>query len=392
MTSGPVIYLLENGAVRWRDADGRVGSAENIAGAVAAIGSTDGLVAIAPGEAATWRVAAAPSGSGQQARAAAGFAVEDDLAADLDAVHVALGADAGAGRVVAVCDAVLMAAWIEALRAADVEPAAMVPDSRLLAEDASAVSVLLDGDRAVVRAPSRGFAAERDTALALAEAIASSEGLRLLVVHGGGEAAADAPPGAERAAFGGDAFDRLAEAVAGRDLDLQQGPFSRRVDYAKAVRPWRPAAAFAGLAALLWAGAAIAETVRMRAAADANRDAAEAVFERAFPGVRRVGDVAAQARARANALAGGGAADFLRISDAIAAVRAEKPDARLLNIRYSDSGRSGPEANAELRYPRFQDIETIRDVLEREGVEVEETSTRQEADGVVSSVRLRLRA
>lgn len=397
MSESFLIYPGEpaDALIRWHRGDGAEGAAETIADLAAAAPLGQPATLIAPGELAPARAVQAPAGATRQARAAAGFALEDDLAQDLDALHVALGPSAGDGRrAVAMIDRDRLGGWLADAEAAGLEISRVVPDHRLIEDEADAVHVLFDEARAVVRCGATGFACEWDLATAIAAQLAAEEGRERLVLIG---APADLDPGVEglevvrlARAPGRSTLAALAEGLADADLDLRQGAFAPKTPWGRILAPWRPAAAMAAAAALFFVAGAVADIVRYDAAADANRDRAEAVFADAFPGVRRVGDISGQSRRQAARVAGGGGSLFLSVSEAFAAVSETLDGARLSSIRFSDRDGSG-EASVELQYPAFEDIETIRRVLGERGFVLEESSTRQQQGAIVSTLIVRPR-
>ncbi len=397
MSESFLIYPGEapEGPVRWRRGDGAEGVAETFAdlAAVAPLGQPATL--IAPGELAPARAVQAPAGATRQARAAAGFALEDDLAEDLDALHVALGPSVGEGmRAVAMADRDRLSSWLADAESAGLEIGRIVPDHRLMDDEADAVRVFFDEARAIVRSGATGFASEWDLATAIAAQLAAEDGRERLILIG---APVDLDPGVEglevvriARAPGRSTLAALSDGLASADLDLRQGAFAPKTPWGRILAPWRPAAAMAAAAALFFIAGAIADIVRYNAAAEANRDRAEDVFADAFPGVRRVGDIAGQSRRQAARVAGGGGSLFLSVSDAFAAVSDSLDGARLSSIRFSDRDGAG-EASVEIQYPTFEDIDTIRRVLSERGFTLEESSTRQQQGAIVSTLIVRPR-
>ncbi|MEL6364774.1 MAG: type II secretion system protein GspL [Pseudomonadota bacterium] len=393
-----VIYPAErpDAPVRWRRGDGMAGEAARIADLAAHAPEDAETILVVPGEIAPSRAVRAPAGTGRQARAAAAFALEDEISEDLDGLHVGLGpALDGGERLVGLARSEPLSRWLAECAAAGLEVARLVPDHRALDDEEGSAKVLFDGERAIVRCDAAGFACESDLAIAVAAGLAeAAERPRLVLIGAPAGVEPDAVAGLEIVreplAAGGSTLSYLAAGLDAADLDLRQGAFAPKTPWGRILKPWRPAAIAAAAAAAFWTAGAAADIVRYGAAAERNRDLAEARFTEAFPGAPRVGDIASQARRQAAVASGGSNSEFLAISAAFAAVTEALEGASLSSVRFSGAG-PVPEASAEIVYREFEDIETIRALLTEAGFSMEEASTRQQGGAVVSTLIVRRR-
>ena len=96
-----------------------------------------------------------------QARAAAQVALADGLATPPEQVHVALGADDGGDRLVAVCDRSLMQDWLQRATALGLSPAGILPDHLAIPAPESGARVIADGGDWIVRGPALSFRGEQ---------------------------------------------------------------------------------------------------------------------------------------------------------------------------------------------------------------------------------------
>jgi general secretion pathway protein L len=81
-------------------------------------------------------------------------ALEEHLAADIESLHFAVGRPGADRRVpVAAVDRARLRAWLETLRAAGLEPAALYPDSLVVPSNPAHVVLVLDGPGVYVRRP-----------------------------------------------------------------------------------------------------------------------------------------------------------------------------------------------------------------------------------------------
>lgn len=126
-----------------------------------------------------------PPMSAAKARAALPYALEDQLAGDLEEQHFAVGPRLADGRwPVRVIALARVAAWLELLRGAGLEPHALVAEAEALRDKPGDLMLWLDGDDAHWRAPGQApvtlpaDALAEGAAAALGDAAAGTLGLR----------------------------------------------------------------------------------------------------------------------------------------------------------------------------------------------------------------------
>lgn len=348
----------DDGRVEWAAAnddgtiDGHTGSGTLADAAEAAEGRRVTLVV--PGEGVLLAETRVPGASGARAQIAAKYALEEQLADDVDELHFALGQKTRDDRYpVAVIDRAVMDELGDRCAAAGLRPMAIVPQTLALprfdATDSGARgwTALIDGEQAVVRlGGSKGFVADTDMLGlmlegALHEARIEQEGLEAVVVP------AEALTGTARevamtvfttpdaAAFElpdsieveyrrcAHALELYASGIANApNVNLLQGVYSPRTQFDKAWKPWRWSAGLAAaLLTVLFVGRWL--DYRQLAAEEAAIDAAiVATFEQALPGtpVRRPRRQMESALAGIGAGGSGGFTErFAQIAESIAA-------------------------------------------------------------------------
>lgn len=238
--------------VEWLNQDGHSvhGSVTELA---KAIGNRQPLLVV-PGEAVLLSQVQVPGRNRAMVLKAVPYALEDNLADDVETLHFAVGPPKGAGipLPVAVIRHDILQGWLDACAEADITPAAAVPDSLLLPYEEGEWSLLLEEDRAVLRHGLwQGFATEQDN-LPLLLDMMDSDGDDLapqrLRVWG------EMSP--EVASLNMDIYPEttpahpLALFANGyhreTSINLLQGPYSRQAKLGKWLRPWRTAAILAG--------------------------------------------------------------------------------------------------------------------------------------------------
>lgn len=229
------------------------------------------LLLLVPGTEVTLAAPELPArGSGKLAKLVP-FALEEQIAAEIESMHFALGHQGADRRVpVAAVERARLAGWLAALEAAGLAPAAVYPDSLTVPDNPAHVVIVLEGERVVVRRPA-----------ALPLALEADPLAAALAVAGLPSAAEDGPDSAAHVLVYVDSVDwprhqpviealrdrvatlkvqvladgvlplLAAGAVAGPVLSLLQGEFLPRQGLAGQWSRWRLAASLAAAFLLL---------------------------------------------------------------------------------------------------------------------------------------------
>lgn len=253
------------------------------------------LLLIAPGEAITLHQVPLPSRKRSTWARAVPYALEDQVVEDIETLHFALAsAPDGDCLPVAVVNRDTLRGWLDACAQASLVPAALLPEPLLLPWQEGDWSLLLDGQRAVVRTGRwDGFATEQDLLeLLLNQALVDAGDARPQRLRVWGH-----PPPA-LAEIG---LDPLIEDSAPEPLsvlasayqplatiNLLQGGYSLRAHWGRWLRPWRAAAVLAGLWLLVQGISQMHEYWSLRREQVALRAAMEQVYKEAVPGATRI--------------------------------------------------------------------------------------------------------
>lgn len=349
-----------------------------LAEAAAALGDGE-VVVLVPGQQTLLTDVDLPGRSRGQRLKAAPYALEEDLARDIDELHFAYG-DQRADRPLSVCvvDRQRMDGWVRALDTAGLAPRLVTPDILALPQASGRWSVARVGDHALVRTgDTSGFASDLDN-LPLALALAASDpavpeaGTLTLLTTPEAAAVADAvPPPAMALDPGGEPRSLAAWLSAGfrpeQAIDLLQGAYARRTTGADPWRPWQAAAALLGLWLAVAGGFTVADHARLKrehALLDAR---IEAAFRHALPDVSRMVNPRVQVEQRLRAVTAGGAgqAAFLPLLAAAGEVLAARPGVRLTGMSYG-----GDRLVLDLELPALQQLEALEAALEERGLGV----------------------
>jgi len=310
-------------------------------------------VVVVPGQDVLLTAAIVPTRNRQRIATALPFLLEDQLANDVDALHFAVGQRAADGTVpAAVVAHNRMTAWLEALRAAGIEPDAMVPDVLAIPCNPAGWTVVREAHATLVRTGREsGFTAENENYALFVQAALSSEDtpapetVHLYDFRG------------EYAAEESDPFDDAGIAVeTPRDaagiiellarqsnevatVDLLQGRYSHREQLGKVLRPWWPAAALLAGVALIHGATRATDYFKLSNEAERRSAAIEGIYRETFPDARRIVDVRAQMEDKLATLRAGGsvsADNFLDLLGSAAASLHQAPGLEVQRLSYRD--------------------------------------------------------
>ena len=250
-----------------------------------------------------------PTQNRQRLLQAVPFALEEQLGEDPEELHFALGRrhpETGA-LAVAVVSRKTLDGWLERLRQAGVQVQALLPDLLALPCRPGVWQIAIERGLARVRTgPASGFAIEPDAlapmlGLALGEAGQAGVPERIEINVFPGADGADQMPDLsglavdgieiEQTRIEGDLLGLLAETGQDDDaIDLLQGPYDRREQLGRHLRPWLGVAGLAAAWLLVLAVGQVVEYRQLGRELEANRARIHEVYQSVFPGGRQQND------------------------------------------------------------------------------------------------------
>jgi len=405
MSQDLILKPTREGAIAWSVVDrraatrlheGRLAPGDSLPDGVA--NWVDRTLVLLPGEQVHLTRLAIPAKSERQARQAAPFLLEDELASGLAETTILPGprSDDDHRWVVAVAT-VLLDDWRQALDPLIVRPAFVVPDSLVAAEPGAALTLYDRGDAILFahdpdsEAPARPLAGVMDTAL-FGSVVQS-----LVKAAGSGEIAASRSlglTGANFRAIGQGGIDLRASAMeAGRLAALPRlfgDSFASTMDWSALVRPLRrPFLMAAGLLlafCLLIGG----ETIYYRVQAERFETATLAEFNHAMPEVGRA-VIPAEAerllRTRVEHLSGDGQSAFLQLVTALDELTDGNDRIRIDHLRF-DPARSALSVGAT--WSDFSDFDDLNARADQLGLRLEDGGARESSTGIEGEFVMRL--
>ncbi len=329
-----------------------------------------------------------PARNDNQARRAAPFAVEDDIAETVEQSHVALApankADLAAPRDVSIVSNAAMDSLKEKLASEDLSEAAVIAAHSVLPKR----DVLLEGPGLILgRLGARTFTVDasigKDVLLSLVDAHPDAEILGGHVALAlGRTSSADGAPSNEALLV------RLAEwqESSGAGINLLQGAYeSRRPVDLQGITRWRFAAGLAAMATLGWFGNVMLETSAMNKHANGLRQLSSEFARAGWP--ETSGDVQ-QALALSGGLRGNDTTVFPSVLNATAILYdaiAEIEGAEIRNLRYD---RLRQQMTASVAFQSFADVDRLTAVINGNGLLARAGDARQSGTKVVGDLTL----
>ena len=252
----------------------------------------------------------------EQIEQALPYALEDQLVESVEAMHVAWSQDPEGGQSVAAVRRATLESWLSLLAARDIQPDALVVDAAALPLEPGTISVLVEGDHALIRTGRNEAGALDSESLGAWLGVALQQrgaGTRVLL-HDQDRSAAELPRSLalERIEPPPPALAWLAPGALAPDaVNLLSGRYAPEHRGQSVRRLWRYAALLAGGVVALWFALALTEYGRLsRALARTNAEIAS-MYRQSFPDANTVPSSSAAIRSefeRVGQRGGGGIA------------------------------------------------------------------------------------
>lgn len=315
--------------------------------------------------------AGVPTPNRQRARKAAPFALEEQLAEDVETLHFALGTarDADGQWPVAVAAKANMDAWLAQLHDAGILPDRFFPEQALLPLAPGSASLLLEEERILLRdQPWSAQSVDPAMLPALLELLMARNeaGIALDVWHCGGELPVWMEPVSAKVESCADgALAVLARGLHQEGLpDLLQGAYSRKEQYGRLWRPWRAAAALLLVGVLVSAVQHGLHYRSLKAESAELGTQLEQIYTQTFPGGRVV-NPRVQMEQQLNQLRrqqGAGSSDFLGLIAQLGGVVAATPGIELLGANFREG-----RLDLELSAADIQTLDKLKQALTETG-------------------------
>lgn len=333
------------------------------------VSGNDDVYIFAPGADVSTVSVVLPVKSEAEARRAVGYAVEDDIAASIEASHFALGpagSDLQTPRLIQVVSLDLMQSWHDWLSGHPHLHCAKLISGQSLLKSGEIYDV---GGGIIGRKHDHVFALDADMPMDVIHALLDGE----------------RPVQFSKA----DLVKHLAARIGEGEtyIDLQQGPFKARksVDMSS-FRAWRLSGALAAALAAAWLTLSLIDVSAMRAEQKDIEASIAAAYQKALPDAPQPTNYIRAVSQAVNTRGESGDLTFRDASAALYSALEYISDAQLMGIRYD--GEEG-ELIATIAYSSYGDDAGLKAVLSEIGVTANLGDVRQESIGVVGDVTIR---
>lgn len=302
-----------------------------------------------------------------EARKAALYAIEDDLAQSVEDVHLLLGPKQPGSitRDIYIADKALLNHWLERLQSAGLGHAEIVPEASL----ALAPGALFDfGDRLLMHGANGIIGADR----------AWPEDVLLEILRKAGLSDANVT-----SANALEALAALETRAPGIRLTETGGAGARE---GNAFRRWRLAGVLALAAAAIWIGGIQFEINSLLTTARQQEAQARAAYRQQFAGAPDPADIHAEVRRLSAGAAAEPGGNFLGLSAAVYEALGSQPGAQLRQLQYTQTEAS---LRAVLRFASAPEADTFRAALEASGLSAQTETVTDLAPGTEAAFILR---
>jgi len=317
-----------------------------------------------------------PAKAGAKLQQIVPYALEEQLAEDIDNLHFAIGRRSGDSTTVpvAVVSQSLMDEWLTSLRAAGITPEAMHADSDLLPENPGHAVALLEGDVITVRPPAGPTITMPADALAEALELARPDGDigegsgRGLILYTGAaewqehsrqvEAVREQFDGIKVQLLTAGPLSLLAQQLpSGTAINLLQGPYAPQSSFAVGWKAWRVAAILLAALVGLHIAGKTAELVMIKQTERKLDASIEQAFRAAMPGEQNAIDARRRMEQRLAMLqAGGDSSSLLAALGAVVEARGSTPGTTVQSLSFRNGSlelkMAGPDADSLDRISR----------------------------------------
>jgi general secretion pathway protein L len=335
-----------------------------------------------------------PPLSRQRAIRAVPYALEDQLAEDIDDLHFCLGQRSGQGQLaVAVVAKAQIEQWLNAFAEAGLEVEQLYPELLAVPYEPGAWTLLLEGSDFLLRTgPQSGFGGDIDNLpVLLPAALAEAENdppLKLIAYSNASvpELGTASLPIEQRDL--GDTISLLAANIRDRQLiGLRSGPYARRRGWSVQWRRWPVAAVLLAAWVLADSGSALLQQWQLSRELAAVDAAMAQTYRQAFPDGGQLNryNPRQQMETRLAALRRGGSdSGFLRLLQTAGPLLATDPDLQIVALTYRNKG-----LDLEVSARNLQGIDQLKQRLSAEpGLGVEVISARAEGNRAQGKLRL----
>ncbi|MGM0767680.1 MAG: type II secretion system protein GspL [Pseudomonadota bacterium] len=363
------------------------------------------LIGLVPGDEALFCVADIPAKQTRFIQQALPYAVEEQIAQDIDSVHLALGTRIEDGFRVAAIDHARMESWVDLFSGWEhLRLDAIFPDAALLPETQAGWSICLDGDNAMLISDRGEWLSIQSRNLAMfgyTMAAPPSEDVVAEVpvtIYGTEQELEQQQSAISELRAAGRLKVRLEtielmplELLAhahhhhlSDPINLCQGSFGVKSGKASPLRAWKPVIAVACVWFVIQLGVEVGMGYYHQQHADDTRERAMAIYRETFPNDQRThaGNVRRVIEGQLRTLSSGGPSeDFITLMKYTGDQYAKVPQNQSITFNSINYSRSRGELVVDIRADSYDRMSALRSGLSKQGLEAQIGSVVNESSG-----------
>ena len=341
-----------------------------------------------------------PTQNKQRLLKAIPYAMEEELASDVEKLHFSIGKVDNKGLLdVAVVDRKLMDDWQALLIEAGIIADILISDLMAVPIKENAWTLLLDGKNALVRgAGFRGFVADVENLGVILPLVLKEQAEQLpenVDVWHDEDNRGVTPLIPEEIHVNHEQLEGgLLSLIMTQGLDLSatinllQGDYSLREQIGKIWRPWRFAASLAAVLFVLQLGLAVSESAKLEDEYLTLKAEATQIYKNTFPDSKRIVNIKVQMQQELDKLKGGGETkkvNFMNLLADTGAAFKQTNGLVLRSIRYKNGS-----LDVELEVPSLQVLDQLKQkIAQKEGLSVEIQSAASRKDIVQGRLQIK---
>jgi len=343
-----------------------------------------------------------PSSRRQYLHQALPYALEEQLAADVETLHFAIAnTRPGTSILCAVLAKATLRNWLGKLAAVGLKPDVAIPDVLALPQQSGQWSLLLEANSAYLRTgPYSGLACDTTALSHLLPQLIQQSGeqrpQRIIINEIPSAGTEQTRQELERYckemkldfthATIANALPMMARAtLAATPINLLQGDFSRRKQTQQLWRPWRAAAALLTLLLLIQGGITTSRYTRLSHQEQQLNEQIENIYRQSFPESRRIVNVRAQMEQGLQALRSGSGMQELPQLLLHAGPALHRPDIELRALQYTPE-----QFTIELTARNLQALDQLKQTLESEVIHAEILQADSSHDQIAGRIAIRM--
>ncbi|MGM0430236.1 MAG: type II secretion system protein GspL [Pseudomonadota bacterium] len=386
-TNEPIPWLVWHKSQQELIASGNLNSVDELSQLKDKAGRCEVIVAL-PGQDVFMTKVTLPAGTKRHLQRIIPYALEEELASDIEQLHFAWPDVKGTELPVAVVAKERMNEWLEQLSEAGIDAPYWVPDCFLLPYQEGVWQAIELGDSVIVRTGAwAGFTVEKSQFAELAPALASEQENPTEIVHYG-ELNWPQSPAPLTAADIEVPFTIAVQSIkTGNNLNLRQGNYRSQRTKRSVELPWR---AFATAASVLFVLAVVLNGVRywqLNSQSETLKAQAEQLYRDAFPGNTRIVNLKVQLQRQLDGLGLGNSdqVSVLAVLQQLEPAFKSQPDLQLELLRFQNN-----ELRLQATAKSFSQFESFQQAAEAEGLNIETGSMSNRGETVSGALTVQV--